>query len=102
MTRLRNLLQASSSPEAHIGVNGPQSPDRTQVGKLRPGGHVWPNGLFNLARRAFTIVSPKAKSGRSSAWSRNLNWEQVDRTQADIKIQVGNTEGFPKELVCRR
>lgn len=27
----------------------------TEVGKLRPGGHMWPGGLFNSARGAFTI-----------------------------------------------
>ena len=29
--------------------------------KLRPGGHMWPGELFNLAGRAFTIISLNAK-----------------------------------------
>lgn len=29
-----------------------------EVGKLRPGGHMWPNELINLARRAFRVIPP--------------------------------------------
>lgn len=31
-----------------------------EVGKLKPGSHMWPGDLFNPARKA-TIISPKAK-----------------------------------------
>ena len=31
-----------------------------EVGKLRPGGLIWPGELFDLACGAFTIISPKA------------------------------------------
>ena len=34
---------------------------RAEVGKLRPGGHMWPDELLNLARRAFTIISSKSR-----------------------------------------
>lgn len=43
----------------------------TEVGKLRSGGHMWPNELFNAASRAFTIIfnnSRKAKWREFSAW----------------------------------
>ena len=30
-------------------------------GKLRPRGHMWPNDLFNQARRAFTVISLSAR-----------------------------------------
>ena len=32
---------------------------RPEVGKLRPGGHLWPDELLNPAHRAFTRISPK-------------------------------------------
>lgn len=34
---------------------------RSEVGKPRPGDHMWPDELYNPARRAFTNTSPKAK-----------------------------------------
>lgn len=33
----------------------------TDLGKLRPGGHVWPDELLILGHRAFTVFSPKAR-----------------------------------------
>lgn len=34
---------------------------RPEVGKIRPGCHMWPDELLNPARRGFTINSLKAK-----------------------------------------
>lgn len=33
----------------------------TEVGKPRPGGRLWPDGLYNPAQRAFTIIFPNCQ-----------------------------------------
>lgn len=40
----------------------------SRVGQTEADSRMWPNGLSNLAWRAFTINSPKAKVRRLSAW----------------------------------
>ena len=50
---LRVLDESLSKTQSHTC--------QPEVGKLRPRGHMWPDEPYNPARRAFTIISPKAK-----------------------------------------
>ena len=52
LTRLQRVMHSRSA--SSIQTSGPE----TEVGKLRPGGHMGPDELFNPA---FAIISPKTK-----------------------------------------
>lgn len=72
-TRVKRSLASPTSPTLSLPLQVCESSEETaanagaEVGKLWPGGHMWPGELFNLACRAFTRISPNAKSKRLPA-----------------------------------